>query len=127
MPIIKKNGNVKLTNKAYDVLKRFVQVVLPASGALYFGLAGYWDLPNAEEVVGSIAVVTTFLGVSLGFSERQYKNDDSRFDGQLIVETDDIGDKTVSMELSIDPEDLLQKDEITFKMGEIPWYPDSED
>lgn len=122
-----KKSKVQLSNKAYDVMKRVVQVVLPASGALYFGLAGYWDLPSPEEVVGSIAVVTTFLGVVLGLSEKQYKNDDSRFDGQMVVQTDDIGDKTISLELMADPEKLINMDEIVFKVSDSPWFPEELD
>ena len=61
-----------LTNKTYDVLKWIAQIVLPALGALYFGLSQIWGLPYGEEVVGTIAVVDTFLGALLGISTAQY-------------------------------------------------------
>ncbi len=61
-----------LTNKTYDVLKWIAQIVLPALGALYFGLSQIWGLPFGEEVVGTIAVVDTFLGALLGISTAQY-------------------------------------------------------
>lgn len=63
-----------LTNKTYDVLKWIAQIVLPALGALYFGLSQIWGLPFGEEVVGTIAVVDTFLGALLGISTAQYNN-----------------------------------------------------
>lgn len=63
-----------LTNKTYDVLKWIAQIVLPALGALYFGFSQIWGLPFGEEVVGTIAVVDTFLGALLGISTAQYNN-----------------------------------------------------
>ena len=61
-----------LSNRAYDTLKWIAQIVLPALGALYFGLSSIWGLPYGEEVVGTIAVVDTFLGALLGISTAQY-------------------------------------------------------
>ena len=61
-----------MSNKVYDVLKWIAMVVLPAIGTLYAALAGIWGFPYAEEVVGSILAVDTFLGVVLGISSVQY-------------------------------------------------------
>lgn len=47
-------------------------VVLPAIGTLYFALAGIWGFPFAEEIVGTITAVDTFLGVLLGITSAQY-------------------------------------------------------
>ena len=57
-----------LTNKTYDVLKWVALILLPAMGALYFGLAGIWNFPYGEQVVGTITVIDTFLGAILGIS-----------------------------------------------------------
>lgn len=62
-----------LSNKTYDVLKWVAQYGLPAVGTLYFALAGIWNLPYGEEVVGTITAVDAFLGVLLGISTAQYK------------------------------------------------------
>lgn len=62
-----------MSNKMYDVMKWIALVVLPALATLYFALAGIWGLPYAEEVVGTITAVDTFLGVVLGISSAQYK------------------------------------------------------
>ena len=61
-----------MSNKVYDVLKWVAQYLLPALGTLYFALAGTWDLPYGEEVVGTITAVDTFLGVVLGISTVRY-------------------------------------------------------
>lgn len=66
---------MKLSNKAYDVLKFIAQIVLPALGTLYFALAAIWGLPYGEQIVGTITAVDTFLGALLGISTEKYKRD----------------------------------------------------
>lgn len=63
-----------LSNKQYDILKWVALVLLPALGSLYFGLAGIWGFPYGEQIVGTITVVDTFLGVILGISTVQHNN-----------------------------------------------------
>ena len=63
---------MKLSNKAYDVLKWIAMYLLPAIGTLYFALSGIWGLPYGEEIVGTITAVDTFLGVILGISSATY-------------------------------------------------------
>ena len=66
-----------LTNKAYDVLKYFAQIVLPALGTLYFALSSIWGLPYGEEIVGTITAIDAFLGALLGVSSAQYKKNNA--------------------------------------------------
>lgn len=66
-----------MSNKVYDVLKWIAQLLLPALGTLYFALAGIWNFPYAEEVVGTITAVDTFLGVLLGISTINYNKKNS--------------------------------------------------
>lgn len=61
-----------MSDKTYDVLKWIAQILVPAISALYFGLAGIWGFPYGEEIVGTLAVIDTFLGVILGISTAQY-------------------------------------------------------
>lgn len=70
-----------LSEKTYDVLKWVAQIALPALGSLYFGLAQIWGFPFGEEIVGTIAVVDTFLGALLGISNAQYKKMKAGGDG----------------------------------------------
>lgn len=65
---------MKMSNKTYDILKWIAQILLPAIGTLYFALAGIWGLPFAEEIVGTIMAVDTFLGVILGISTKKYND-----------------------------------------------------
>lgn len=64
---------MKLSNKAYDVLKWIALYLLPALGTLYFALSGIWNFPYGEEVVGTITAIDTFLGVLLGLSNTTYQ------------------------------------------------------
>ena len=61
-----------MSNKLYDVLKFIAQIVLPALATLYFGLAKIWNLPYAEQIIGTISIVDAFLGAILGISTYNY-------------------------------------------------------
>ncbi|WP_289307888.1 phage holin [uncultured Phocaeicola sp.] len=66
---------MSMSNKTYDILKWVAMVFLPALGTLYFALAGIWNLPCGEQVVGTIAAIDTFMGVILGISSANYNKD----------------------------------------------------
>lgn len=66
---------MNMSNKTYDTLKWIALVLLPALGTLYFGLAGIWNLPCGEQVVGTITAIDTFIGVTLGISSANYNKD----------------------------------------------------
>lgn len=61
-----------MSNKVYDILKQVALIWLPAIGTLYFALAGIWGLPYAEQIVGTITAVDTFLGAVLGVAAAKY-------------------------------------------------------
>lgn len=62
-----------MSNKSYDILKWIALVGLPALGTLYATLGDIWGLPCVVQVVGTITAFDTFLGVTLGISNHQYK------------------------------------------------------
>ncbi len=66
-----------LSDRNYSILKHVAAIGLPAAGALYFALAGIWNFPNAEQVVGSIAAVNVFLGGFMGVSQVSYNASDA--------------------------------------------------
>lgn len=81
-----------LNNGTYDKLKFLALVVLPAAAALYYGVAQVWGLPNAENVIGTAAVIDTFLGVLLKASSSKYrKSDVDTADGDLYLNHDEDG------------------------------------
>lgn len=80
------NNKHMLSNKLYDNLKTVALVILPACGALYFTLAGIWGLPAAEQVLGTIVAVDTFLGALIKLGDRSYNSSEARFDGDMVVQ-----------------------------------------
>lgn len=63
----------KMSDKVYDILKWIALILIPAIGTLYFALAGIWEFPYAEAIVGTLTAVDTFLGAILGISTSMYK------------------------------------------------------
>ena len=66
---------MKMSNQMYDILKFLCTILLPALGTLYFALAKIWNLPYAEQVVGTLAALATFIGVLIGISSYNYYKD----------------------------------------------------
>ena len=106
----------QLSDASYNKLKPIVQIVLPAVATLYFTLSSIWGFPSTEQVVGTIAAITTFLGVVLGISARSYRAASDRFDGDITVAVGENGVKTYSLALYDDPENLDLRDTVTFKI-----------
>ena len=61
-----------MSNSLYDTLKWVAQILLPAIGTLYFALAQIWGFPYAEQIVGTITAIDTFLGTVLMISSAKY-------------------------------------------------------
>lgn len=72
-----------MSNKMYDILRAIAELILPALGTLYFALAGIWGLPYAEQTVGTVAAVDTFLGVLLKVCKARY---DKMHKGEIVNE-----------------------------------------
>ncbi len=108
-----------LNSKVYDVLKTVVQIVLPASAVLYTALATLWGFPYVTEVVGTTAAITTFLGVILGRSSKNYKNSEARFDGSLEVSEQDTS-QIHRIEITTEPENLQTQEAVTFRVRKVP-------
>lgn len=64
--MIFKNG------KVYDVIRWVAAIGIPALGSLYFGLAKFFPLPYADNIVGACGVIATFLSTIVGISKYQY-------------------------------------------------------
>lgn len=61
-----------MSNSLYDKLKWVAQILIPAIGTLYFALAQIWGFPYAEQIVGTITAIDTFLGAILMISSAKY-------------------------------------------------------
>lgn len=115
-----------LGNKLYDRLKWVAQIALPATGALYFGLAQIWGLPWGAEVVGTITVIDTFLGALLALSNRQYNNSDAKYDGELLLDTRDSAEEHHVIQFREEVSEVGHKDSVELKVTEAPPLSDSQ-
>ena len=105
--------------KTYAVLKFIAQILLPALGTLYFALAQIWHLPKAEEIVGTVVAVDTFLGVLLGISTNLYNKSGDKYSGTIEV-TDSPTKQKYLLNVNGDPETVFaDKDEVVFKVEQV--------
>lgn len=107
---------IKLSNKTYDTMKWATTTFLPAVATLYFGLTQIFDfLGYGGEVVATITLLTTFLGVTMGLSSKAPES----YDG--VVGTNgvdpDTGIPGLSLVISKDPYDLFDKDSVRLKVN----------
>lgn len=102
---------MKLSNAAYDKVSWLVRIFLPACSALYFGLASIWHMPAAEQVVGTIAVITVFLGTALGISNKNYNGE-----GQIVTEVNEDGVPKLKLDLDHTLEELMQRKQVVLKI-----------
>lgn len=105
-----------LSESIYNFLKNCVRIILPAIASLYFGLSQIWGLPAGEQVVGTIALLTTFLGVVLSVSANRYNEAEAGIDGDVLVREDPGGVAGMTLALNSDPELLADQQTITFKV-----------
>lgn len=107
-----------LNNKLYDTLKWVAQILLPALGTLYFSVAQIWGLPYGTEVVGTLVVVDTFLGMLLKLSNDAYEESGKKYGGTIdVFETD--SKKIFNVDFK-DPESLDKKGEVLVKINPTP-------
>ncbi len=111
------NNPFLLSDKTYNLVKKLVQVIIPATGALYFALSKIWGLPHGEDVVGSLMAIATFLGVVLGISSAQYTASGAAYQGHLTVQPNADGvNRVTAFHLNKDPKDLEGEKSITVKI-----------
>ena len=64
---------MKISNEWYDRLKFLCTVFCPALGTLIFAISKIWGFPPyAENIVGTLCAVSTFIGALIGISSSQY-------------------------------------------------------
>lgn len=107
-----------ISNAMYEGLRSFVQVVLPGLGVLYGSLGAAWGWPATEQVVVTIAAVTLFLGLVVGWLRRLYNKSDDKYDGVIQVHTDDNGMKQADLVLKNyeNPAEVVEQKEVLFKV-----------
>lgn len=110
-----------LSDQLYKALHFLAMIALPAAGALYFALAGIWNLPDAQQVVGSIVAVDTFLGVLIGIGNKSYDASNAKYDGEMEIHPEDAnGARLFQLNLDGPAENLADKKQVSFKVVPAP-------
>ncbi|QED11537.1 membrane protein [Arthrobacter phage Qui] len=99
-----KSSGFLLSDSTYNVLQRFVEVLLPGVGAFYFGAAAIWGaaiFPNADKVTGTIALLVVFLGLVLRVSRKNYTPPEIAAPtvGAFVVNTTDVNAAPYRLEM----------------------------
>lgn len=100
-----------VSDKTYELLRFLAVIVLPALGTAYFAAAAIVGLPAAEEVVGIIMVIDTFLGVLVRSLRKSYENSEAKYDGIIEVVPNELEGVT-NLNVSLDPEAVAGKDQV---------------
>lgn len=110
--------NVQVSSKTYNRLKPVAQVYLPGLAALYSSLAAIWGFPNPEGIVGTIAAINVFLGLTLGLSSKNYHEQDlaENADGAFIINHTDPEAETIGTQFNVDPLKLGNKKELRMQV-----------
>lgn len=88
-----------MSNKVYDGLKFVSLVLLPALASLYFALGEVWSIPFVKEVVATITILDTFLGLLLRNNSKAYQQRGDRIEDKPIM----MGDLVVVQEVDGHP------------------------
>lgn len=63
---------MKLSDKAYTILKWVTLICIPALATFYAALSAVWGWPYADQVAKTATAVCTLLGALLGISTAEY-------------------------------------------------------
>lgn len=113
------SGFVQLSDAQYDVLRRFVELVVPGLGAFYAAVALLWGWGHIAEVTGTATALTVFGGVLLKFARQGYEPPteipEGGYDGQVVGDVVD-GQAVLRVDLGREAtENLLNKKQLVIK------------
>lgn len=100
---------MKLSNKAYDVLKWIALWLLPGLATLWLALGKLWNFPYITEIGGTITAIDTFLAFILKLSKNSYEGD-----GTLVVNDKDPDKDLYTLEYNGNIADIADKTSVTF-------------
>lgn len=63
---------MKLSDKAYQILKWIALIALNAIGVFYKTIATIWQLPAGDEVCATCAALALCIGTLIGISTAEY-------------------------------------------------------
>lgn len=105
-----------LSSGAYNAIKWFVLIFLPAASTLYSGAALLFNLPFVAQVVGALALLAVFLGTILGISNSNFQKGGA--DGSINAQIE--GKEVVLSNIvlpNITPEELASKKSVQIQIN----------
>lgn len=63
---------MKVSNKAYDILKWVALVVIPASATLVLTVGKIWGLPFYDNIGATISAIGLFIAAIIGVSSKDF-------------------------------------------------------
>ena len=104
---------MKLSNKAYDLLKWIAMWLLPGIATLWLTLGKIWSFPYTTEIGATVSAIDVFLAFILGLSNKNYEGD-----GTLLVDTSDPEKDVYNLEVNGELSELANKKSVTFMVNE---------
>ena len=100
---------MKLSSSVYDTLKWVVLIALPAVSTLVVGLGALYNWSFTSQLVGTLTLITTFLGSLVKLSNNKYNQDENNFDGFLTSngQDPDTGLPNLQMTITSHPDEIL--------------------
>lgn len=106
-----------LSGPAYDKVKFFALIVLPAAAAFYATVAELLNLPYGLQVVAIVAAFDTFVGFVLSYSSKKFYNSTAGIDGVLRANGyGEDGTSNLHMAINKMPDELLSKKIVRLKV-----------
>lgn len=68
---------MKMSDKMYEALKWICLILLPALAFGYGQLSDIWGLPMAEQIPKTINLIATVIGILIGVSTYNYKQENN--------------------------------------------------
>lgn len=63
---------MKMSNEAYDLLKKIALYFLPALATLWLTIGKIWGIPYTTEIGATLTAIDVFIGACLGISSKNY-------------------------------------------------------
>ena len=109
------NQNRKsLSDKTFTVLAITGDITLPFIGIMCFLASLIFDISGIKYVLGVILIFIFLIGIILVFSTTNYKK---THNGEIVITMMPDGKKVFSLELETDPNELVDRDVVSFKIS----------
>jgi hypothetical protein len=124
-----------ISDSTYEFLRNNVEIVLPAIGVAYAGLAILWGWPFSEQIVGTLGIIGILFGTVIKVNKKRATNvqtvvaqldaiekaeaDADRYAGNLILGTGDEQDGLLTVALDKELSEIANQSEVLLRVKNI--------